>query len=162
MATFVLFLCFLMLCILKQMNVTLSYQKIGRISMSTMLFFIGCSHFFMPGDLVDMIPPLFPFPLFIVYVTGILELLFGVFLLFNKTYNITGKILIAYFILIWPANIYHAINAGDIPGGIEQYIPYYHWIRVILIQPFFILWTWLTTIRLENEKHQMHISSGII
>ncbi|MFA1822819.1 DoxX family membrane protein [Virgibacillus sp. YIM 98842] len=145
MATLVLLLCFLVLCVLKQLKVPVSYQKIGRISMSAMLVFIGFSHFFIPENLMEMIPPAFPFTLPIVYITGILELLFGILLLFDKTYKMTGKILMVYFILIWPANIYNAINAGDIPGGVEQYVPYYHWIRVILIQPFFILWVLLST-----------------
>lgn|SRR5699024_1176310 len=154
MATLVLLLCFLVLFVLNQIKKTLSYQKIGRISMSIMLFFIGLSHFFIPENLMEMIPPIFPFALFIVYITGGLELLIGVLLLFDKTYRMTGKILIVYFILIWPANVYHAINAGEIPGGIEQYVPYYHWIRVILIQPFFILWTWLSTTRLKSEGNR--------
>lgn len=152
MATLILLLCFLILFILKQINVSFSYQKIGRISISAMLFFIGSSHFFIPENLMEMIPPAIPFALSIVYVTGFLELLFGALFLFDKTYKLTGKILIVYFILIWPANIYHAINAGEIPGGIEQYIPYYHWVRAILIQPLFILWTWLSMTPSKSEK----------
>lgn len=153
MATLVLLLCFLILLVLK-INVAFSYQKIGRIAISAMLFFIGFSHFFIPENLMEMIPPAIPFALSIVYITGFSELLFGVLFLFEKTYKLTGKILIVYFILIWPANIYHAINTGEIPGGIEQYVPYYHWIRVILIQPFFILWTWLSTTRLKSEGNR--------
>jgi len=152
MATFVLLLCFLILCVLKQIKMELSYQKIGRISLSAMLFFIGFSHFFIPENLMEMIPPFFPLALSIVYMTGVLELLFGALLLFDKTYKITSNILVLYFILIWPANIYHAINVGEIPGGVEQYVPYYHWIRVILIQPFFILWTLLLTSPLKSKK----------
>lgn len=138
--------------ILKQFKMSISYQRIGRISMSVMLIFIGLSHFFIPESLVVMIPPLVPFPLSIVYVTGAVELLIGILLLFEKTYRLAGVILIAYFLLVWPANIYHAINAGDIPGGIEGFIPYYHWIRVILIQPFFILWVLMSTVSLNNRK----------
>jgi uncharacterized membrane protein len=152
MATFVLLLCFFILFVVKQCNVAISYQKIGRISMSVMLSFIGLSHFFIPENLMEMLPPIFPFPLFIVYITGVLELLFGVLLLFDKTYKMTGKILIVYFILIWPANIYHAINAGDIPGGVAQYVPYYHWIRVVFIQPFLIFWTIVSTTRMKMNK----------
>lgn len=152
MATLVLLLCFLILFVLKQINVSFSYQKIGRISMSAMLFFVGISHFFIPENLTEMIPPVIPFALPIVYVTGFLELLFSALFLFDKTYKLTGKILIVYFILIWPANIYHAINAGEIPGGLEQYVPYYHWVRAILIQPLFIVWTWLSMTPFKSEK----------
>lgn len=144
MATVVLLSSFIVLSVLRLFKVPLSYQKMGRISMSAMLFFIGFSHFFIPENLMEMIPPVFPFALSIVYMTGVLELLFGVLLLFDKTFKITGKILMLYFILIWPANIFHAMNAGDIPGGVEQYVPYYHWVRVIIIQPFFLIWTWLS------------------
>ncbi|GAB3798837.1 DoxX family protein [Virgibacillus kimchii] len=144
MATVVLLSSFIVLSVLRLFKVPLSYQKMGRISMSAMLFFIGLSHFFIPENLMEMIPPVFPFALSIVYMTGVLELLFGVLLLFDKTFKITGKILMLYFILIWPANIFHAMNAGDIPGGVEQYVPYYHWVRVIIIQPFFLIWTWLS------------------
>ncbi|WP_092985343.1 DoxX family protein [Lacicoccus qingdaonensis] len=152
MATLVLLLCFLILLVLKRIRGSLSYQKIGRISMSAMLFFIGFSHFFIPENLTAMIPPAIPFELPIVYATGFLELLFAVLFLFDKTYKLTGKILIVYFILIWPANIYHAMNAGEIPGDIDQYVPYYHWIRVVLIQPLFILWTWLSMRPSSDEK----------
>src|SRR5690625_149900 len=97
MATFVLLLCFLILCVLKQIKMELSYQKIGRISLSAMLFFIGFSHFFIPENLMEMIPPFFPLALSIVYMTGVLELGFGVLLLFDKTFKMTGKMLIVYF-----------------------------------------------------------------
>lgn len=152
MATVVLLLSFFVLLVFNQIKKSLSYQKIGRISISTMLFFIGFSHFFIPENLMEMIPAPIPFPLSIVYVTGFLELIFGVLLLFDKTYKLTGKILIGYFILIWPANIYHALNAGAIPGGIEQYVPYYHWLRAVLIQPLFILWVWLSITPFKNGK----------
>src|SRR5699024_11566932 len=104
MATLVLVLCFLVLFVLNQIKKTLSYQKIGRISMSIMLFFIGFSHFFIPEKLMEMIPPIFPFALFIVYITGGLELFIGVLLLFGKTYSLTGKILIVHFIVVSPAS----------------------------------------------------------
>lgn len=152
MATLVLCGSFLVMWVLKLFGWDISYPKIGRYSMSIMLVFFGFSHFFMPEDLMAMIPPIFPFPLLIVYVTGVMEIVFAILLLFRKTYAKTGILLILYFLCVWPANIYNALNTVDIPGGIEQYIPYYHWIRVILIQPFFMGWTWWSTKESKEEK----------
>ena len=87
MATFILLVSFTVLFILKRFYMNITYQKIGRFSMSAMLIFIGISHFFIPSNLAAMVPPFIPFPITIVYLTGVVELLFAITLLFEKTYK---------------------------------------------------------------------------
>ncbi len=57
-----------------------------------------------------MIPDLFPFKTALVYLTGVLELLFAAGLLMPKTKVLTGWVLIAFLLAVLPANINAAME----------------------------------------------------
>lgn len=45
----------------------------------------GVNHFVHPGSYLAIIPPYFPYPMFINYASGIAEILLGILLLFTAT-----------------------------------------------------------------------------
>ncbi len=119
----------------------------GRIAMSAMLAFTALGHFKLTTGMVMMLPSFIPAKKQIVLATGIIEILAAIGLLVSSTIQITGILLIVFFVLILPANIYAAIKKVDLEkaentgNGIN-----YLWFRVPE-QMFFIAWVYFFTMR---------------
>ncbi len=110
--------------------------------MSIMLFFTAMAHFAFNKGMAMMLPPFIPFKKVIVYVTGLIEILAGVGLLVKPYRHTTAVLLVIFFILILPANVYAAIQKvdyekGNYSGNDLKYL----WFRIPL-QIFFIEWVW--------------------
>lgn len=123
-------------CVLGVWNVPFA----GSLAMCLMLFLTAAGHFMFPKGMALMMPPVIPFKTALIYGTGVLEVLLGVALLFPALRPAAGWVLIAFFVLILPANIYGAMKHVNLekatytgPGlG-------YLWFRVPE-QVFFIAW----------------------
>ena len=91
------------------------YSKIKPFSIIIMsLFYIiaGINHFINPVWYVRIVPPILPFKIVIVYITGILEIVLGALLFFPNTRFIAGWGLVIFLFAIYPANIYVALTNG--------------------------------------------------
>ncbi len=118
----------------------------GRIAMAAMLILTTIGHFLFAKGMAMMISFL-PFPIEIVYVTGVIELLAAIGLLLPKYKTPTGWFLILFFILLLPANIYAAVNHINIQtGAYDGEGLDYLWFRIPL-QFLFIIWVYWSTIR---------------
>ena len=118
----------------------------GRIALSVMLAFTAIAHFVFTKGMAMMLPAFIPYKTVIVYFTGIIELIAATGLLIPRFKFITGWLLIAFFLLILPANIYAAVNHIDYQNGSYDGNGLgYLWFRIPL-QIFFIAWTYLFTI----------------
>ena len=119
----------------------------GRVAMSLMLVFTAIGHFKFTNGMAMMLPVFIPAKNQIVLVTGLIEILAAIGLLVLPTIKVTGILLIAFFVLILPANIYAAIKnvnlekADNAGNGIN-----YLWFR-IPEQVFFITWVYFFSIR---------------
>ena len=60
-----------------------------------------------------IVPPILPYRLELVYLSGMFEILLGFLLLFKKTRFIAGCGLIFLLLAVYPANIYLAITNGQ-------------------------------------------------
>jgi uncharacterized membrane protein len=112
----------------------------GNLAMCLMLFLTASGHFLFTKGMTMMIPPVVPGKTFLVYLTGVAELALGIGLLFHSSRHLSGVVLIAFFVLLLPANIYAAQRHLDLekatysgPG------PAYLWFRLPL-QLLFIGW----------------------
>ncbi|ONM48824.1 DoxX family protein [Nocardia donostiensis] len=102
--------------------------------LAVMLLMTGLAHFMpdsvevMPGhdDLTAMVPSFVPFPDFMVYLTGVLEIACAVGLFFASTRTLSAATLIVLFIVMLPANINAAVN--DIPFDGDPATPL--WFRI--------------------------------
>ena len=74
--------------------------------MSFMYVFIGIRHFTNPQYFLDIVPPQLPFKLFLVYLTGLIEIVGGVAILLPKTRKAGAYLLIFLLVSVFPANIY--------------------------------------------------------
>lgn len=119
----------------------------ARIAMCSMLLFTAVGHFAFAEGMAMMIPAFIPFKTELVYLTGLLEILLGVGLLFQRTRKYAAWLLIVFFILVLPANIKAALEHVDYQtGSFDGPGPDYLWFRIPL-QIFFIVWTYLSSIR---------------
>ena len=124
----------------------------GMLAMSVMLLFTAIGHFAFPEGMSMMIPVFIPLRYELVIVTGLFELAAAIALLIPKLSVKVSWLLIAFFVIILPANIYaafHHVNyqeaTFDGPGlG-------YLWFRVPL-QLFFIGWLYYFGIMKGRNK----------
>ena len=83
-----------------------NYKLFTILVMSFMYVFIGIRHFTDPQYFLDIVPPQLPFKLFLVYVTGLIEIIGGAAILSSKTRRIGALLLIFLLVIVFPANIY--------------------------------------------------------
>ena len=115
-------------------------QLCGRIAMSAMLLFTAVGHFAFTRGMMLMIPPFIAFKKELVLATGGIEIAAAIALLIPSLAVATGWLLIAFFVVLLPANVYAAIHHIDYqkatPNGPG---PKYLWFRIPL-QLLFIVW----------------------
>ena len=96
-------------------------MKTNRIGygLAALLIFTGAGHFVAPGPLDQIVPPFLPYePRFWTYLSGVAEVLVAVMLLVPirfKLFGISMKQIgvwsaVTLFVLVYPANIYMAID----------------------------------------------------
>lgn len=78
------------------------------------IFYVGTGikHFTNPMWFIKIVPPILPYKLSLVYISGFFEILFGIMLLFPNTRYIAAWGLILLLIAVFPANIYLAMTNG--------------------------------------------------
>lgn len=119
----------------------------GRIAMSVMLLFTAIGHFVFTKGMSMMLPDFIPYKTEVVYLTGIIEIAGAIGLFIPNFRILTAWLLIAFFILILPANIYAALKHIDYQKGtFDGNGLTYLWFRVPL-QILFIIWTYLSAIK---------------
>ena len=74
---------------------------------------IGIEHFREPQKFVDIVPKYMPFALFLVYLTGVMEILVGLGIIYPDTRELTGRLTVLFLLAIYPANFNMWIN--DVP-----------------------------------------------
>jgi len=119
-----------------------SYIISGRVAMSIMLLFTATGHFAFYEGMAMTVPPIISFKKFMVYFTGVLEVIAALGLLIISMHYITAICLIILFIVLLPANIYAAqkhinLEKADYSGNGLSYL----WFRIPL-QLLFIAWVW--------------------
>ena len=119
----------------------------GRMAMSGMLLFTAIGHFAFSNGMAMMIPDIIPAKRELVYLTGIFEICAAIALFIPNLKVLTGWLLIVFFLLVLPANIFAAIRHVDYQkGSFNGNGPVYLWFRVP-IQILFIGWTYFFTIK---------------
>ncbi len=112
----------------------------GNFAMCCMLLFTAMGHFKFSKGMAMMMPVLIPYKQPIVFISGILEIILGIALLFPVVRFYAGVLLVAMFLLMLPANISAAMRrvnyekaTYDGPG------PSYLYFRIPM-QVLFIMW----------------------
>lgn len=136
----------LSLLVLKIFKKKWIYALSGRVAMSVMLVTTGIAHFVYVEGMAMMIPEFLPCKMELVYFTGIIEILAAIGLWLSKYYKRIGWLLILFFVLILPANIYGAIHYVDLTTATYSgHGPDYLWVRIPM-QLFYIGWVYYSCI----------------
>ena len=106
----------------------------------------GVSHFVIPGKFMEMMPSFLPAPVFLIYLSGVLEILGGIGLLMSSTKHLAALGLILLLLAVFPANIYVALENVQLGGFMNYAI--YQWLRLPM-QFVLMAWVWWTA---ENYK----------
>ena len=88
----------------------------------------GVNHFYKPGWYLKIMPPALPYPLLLVYLSGLAETALGLALLSKKHQGKAGWGLAALLLAVFPANIYMAARPEAFPG----FKPWVLWARLPL------------------------------
>lgn len=110
----------------------MAYSKFALIFL---LIFAGLMHFLKPYFFIKIIPSYVPFPLKMVYISGVVEILCGLLLLFPQTQSFGAYLSILLFIAVFPANIEMAKDFY------VMHKPYF-WLTVLRLPLQFVLIWW--------------------
>jgi uncharacterized membrane protein len=129
------------------MNAVLSRLKRPLLYLMAPAYIVaGVLHFVVPELYVQIVPPVFPAALALVYLSGIVEIAVGIGLLIPRTRRHAAWATIALLIAIFPANVYmatHGVVVDGLPGGGDP-SEFVRWGRLPL-QGVLILWAhWYT------------------
>ncbi|WP_435361671.1 DoxX family protein [Haloarchaeobius sp. DFWS5] len=107
----------------------------------------GVMHFVAPSVYAQIVPPMFPAALTLVYLSGVAEILLGVGVLVPRTQRVAAWGLIALLVAVFPANVYMATSGVVLEGApafMQDPSPIARWGRLPL-QGLLILWAWWYT-----------------
>ncbi|WP_256028392.1 MauE/DoxX family redox-associated membrane protein [Natronomonas aquatica] len=122
------------------------FKRPLRYAMAVLYVIAGVMHFLVPEVYVQIIPPVLPGPLVLVYFSGIAEIALGLGLLHPRTRRLAAWGLIGLLIAIFPANVYMATSGVVIEGtpGSGDPSEIVRWGRLPL-QAVLVAWAWWYT-----------------
>jgi uncharacterized membrane protein len=85
-------------------------KKISLYLMACFYVIAGINHFVSTPSYMGIMPPYLPFPLTLVYIAGVCEIVFGLLLIPVLTRKLAAWLLIILLVAIFPANIQMALN----------------------------------------------------
>ena len=117
-------------------------KLLARLVLGGFLAFAGVSHFSNTGEFMAQVPPFFPNPELVIYISGVIEILLGSSLILVKQYRTqVGIAAAAFFVIIFPGNLSQFFNHVD---GFSLDTDLARGIR-LLFQPVLVAWAiWCT------------------
>lgn len=100
----------------------------------------GIAHFTMTDFFVSIVPPWVPYAVAAVYVSGVIEVVLALFILWPKTRELAGWGLILLTLAVTPANVHMWLNPDQFPDATETALT----IRLV-IQVFLLGLIWWST-----------------
>lgn len=125
-------------------------RKIGLFTLIILFLLTGLSHFNYPDFYVSVVPPYLPLRHELAYISGFLEIIGAIALLFSKTRRIAGFGLISLLIVIFPANIHMALHPDHFPSCVPLII----YLRLPL-HLLLILWVYWAALRKKAIGYQI-------
>ncbi|MGI9171740.1 MAG: DoxX family protein [Chthoniobacterales bacterium] len=113
--------------------------RLSRAALAVFFVFAGVMHFIAPEKYLAIVPPILPWPLALIYLSGAAEIAGGLGVLFRLTRREAGVGLIALLVAVFPANIYGALHGMRI--GDWEVPTWMLWTRLPL-QALLIWWVW--------------------
>ncbi|EMA06498.1 DoxX family protein [Haloferax denitrificans] len=118
-----------------------------RYVMGALYVLAGVMHFVVPNAYAQVVPPVFPAALALVYVSGVAEIALGVGVVFRRTQRAAAWGLVALLVAVFPANVYMAtsdIVLEGVPAALREPSDAALWLRLPL-QGVLVAWAWWYT-----------------
>lgn len=115
--------------------------RLLRVGFIVFFLIAGLNHFLNPDMYLGLIPDYLPFPDFLNYASGAIEVLIGILAIPHKTRKISGYMAMALMLLFIPSHVYFIEIGSCIPSGlcVPEWVSY---LRLLLIHPMLIGWAW--------------------
>jgi uncharacterized membrane protein len=112
-------------------------KKISLFIMALIYVGAGINHFVHPDTYSKIVPHVLPYTLEIVYISGVVEIIAGVLLLWPTTMRIGAWLIILLLVAVFPANIQMSIDYW------RDNNPYF-WLTILRLplQAVLIWWAW--------------------
>ena len=85
-------------------------QHILAVVYGLAFIWIGIAPFKEPQKFVEIIPAFLPFPLFLVYLSGAMEIGGGLAIIYPETRVLAGRFIALFLVGVYPANLYMWTN----------------------------------------------------
>jgi len=117
-------------------------KTLARLVLGAFLLVAGIGHFISLDAFLAQVPPWMPAPEFVVYASGVVEIVLGLSLMVLSRYRaIVGWVVAAFFIVVFPGNVWQFIEARD-AFGLDTDLA--RGVR-LLFQPVLVVWAlWCT------------------
>ena len=102
----------------------------------------GVMHFTQAEWFAQIVPPFLPAPVWLVWISGVFEILGGVGVLVPRVRALAGWGLVLLYLAVFPANIYMAVEPVAVNGVVPE--RWLVWARLPL-QPVFMWVAWWCT-----------------
>ena len=81
-------------------------KELTILLISILYITVGLNHFIKPNFFLEIVPPIIPFKLEVVFISGFFEIILGILVLFKKTRKLASLLIIVLLVVVFPANIY--------------------------------------------------------
>lgn len=117
-----------------------TFKTLSRWLLGVLFALAGLNHFVLTDFYVSIMPPYLPWPLALVYFSGVAEAGAGILLLSRRTMRWGGWGIIAVCVAVFPANLHMALHPDQFPRFSEAVL----WVRLPL-QAVVMAWSYWYT-----------------
>ena len=136
-----------------------SWKEAGLIAVVIMFLFTGSTHFSdMKHDYAAMLPGFVPMKVWVIHLTGALQIAGAVGLLVPQTRRLAGICLALLLVAMFPGNVYAAIN--EVPFRGEPPTPL--WLRTPIQLLFIGMVLWTSTKTHSEEVEQSGVKEPVV
>ena len=117
-------------------------RRVALVTLALSFVAVGIDHFLRTDFYVSIMPPYVPAQLELVLISGALEIIGGLSLMWGYLRRLSGLCLMALLIAVYPANVHMAMNPELFPA-FDQDLLYAR----LVVQFIFLYWVYEVTFR---------------